>query len=115
MSRIIADNKEQLTPLTMEKHDIRNLLEASGSSNEKMDSFNDKYEKLSPEDKPLMINNVFNPRTFDVRTPDVVVKVKSDRTDLVNEKTIDGKDCLVIELNGEVVVNGISVKSDVKD
>ena len=112
MSRMIADNKEQLLPLTMEKHDIRNLLEASGSSNEKMDSFNDKYEKISPEDKPLMMSNVFNSRSFDVRTPDVVVKVKPDRTDLVNEKSVDGKDCLVIELNGEAVVNGINVRSD---
>ena len=79
-----------------------------------MDSFTDKYEKLSPEDKPLMVNNVFNPRTFDVRTPDVVVKVKSDRTDLVNEKNIDGKNCLVIELNGDVIVNGINIRSESK-
>jgi len=112
MSRMIADNKEQLLPLTMEKHDIRNLLEAGGTSNEKMDTFNDKYEKISPEDRPLMMSNVFNSRSFDVRTPDVVVKVKPDRTDLVNEKSVDGKDCLVIELNGEVVVNGINVRSD---
>ena len=111
-SRMIADNKEQLLPLTMEKHDIRNLLEAGGTSNEKMDTFNDKYEKISPEDRPLMMSNVFNSRSFDVRTPDVVVKVKPDRTDLVNEKSVDGKDCLVIELNGEVVVNGINVRSD---
>ena len=44
--------------------------------------------------------------------PDVVIKVKPDRTDLVNEQNVDGKDCIVIELNGEVVVNGINVRSD---
>ena len=50
-------------------------------------------------------------KSFDVKTPDVVIKVKPDRTDLVNEKEVDGRDCLVIELNGEVVVNGINVRN----
>ena len=111
MSRMIADAKEQLAPLTMEKKEIRGLLEASGSSNKKLGTFDETYEKVSPDDTPLMMSNVYSARSFDVKTPDVVVKVKPDRTDLVNEKEVDGRDCLVIELNGEVVVNGINVRS----
>ena len=115
MTRMIADAKQQLAPLTMEKRDIKGLLEASGSSNEKLKKFDSAYKKVAPEDKPLMLSNVFNGRSFDVKTPDVVIKVKPDRTDLVNEKNVDGLDCLVIELNGEVVVNGINVKSDTEE
>lgn len=111
MSRMIADAKEQLAPLTMEKKAIRDLLEASGSSNDKLETFDEKYEKVSPDDTPLMMSNVYSSRSFDVKTPDVVIKVKPDRTDLVNEKEVDGRDCLVIELNGEVVVNGINVRN----
>ena len=73
--------------------------------------FDEKYEKVSPDDTPLMMSNVYSSRSFDVKTPDVVIKVKPDRTDLVNEKEVDGRDCLVIELNGEVVVNGINVRN----
>ncbi|MCR4793451.1 MAG: DUF4317 domain-containing protein [Lachnospiraceae bacterium] len=112
MSRMIADAEEQLAPLTMEKKDIKGLLEASGSSNKKLKAFDATYEKVAPDDKPLMMSNVYSARSFDVKTPDVVVKVKPDRTDLVNEKSVDGKDCLVIELNGEVVVNGINVRAE---
>ncbi len=112
MSRMIADRAEELAPLTIEKKDIKGLLEASGSSNKKMKAFDDKYDQVVPEDKPLMMSNIFNSRSFDVKTPDVVIKVKPDRTDLVSEKNVDGKDCLVVELNGEVVVNGILVQSD---
>ncbi len=114
MTRMIADAAEQQAPLTMEKRDIKGLLEASGSSNKKLKEFDAKYEKVSPDDTPLMMSNVYSARSFDVKTPDVVVKVKPDRTDLVNEKHVDGKDCLVIELNGEVVVNGINVRSDME-
>ena len=112
MTRMIADAKEQLAPLTMEKNDIRDLLEGSGASNKKLKTFEDTYEKVAPEDKPLMMSNIYSARSFDVKTPDVVIKVKPDRTDLVNEQNVDGKDCIVIELNGEVVVNGINVRSD---
>ena len=101
-----------IVPLTMEKNDIRDLLEGSGASNKKLKTFEDTYEKVAPEDKPLMMSNIYSARSFDVKTPDVVIKVKPDRTDLVNEQNVDGKDCIVIELNGEVVVNGINVRSD---
>ena len=96
----------------MEKNDIRDLLEGSGASNKKLKTFEDTYEKVAPEDRPLMMSNIYSSRSFDVKTPDVVIKVKPDRTDLVNEQNVDGKDCIVIELNGEVVVNGINVRSD---
>ena len=33
-----------------------------------------------------MMSNVYNPRSFEVKTPDVVVKVNPERTDLVNTK-----------------------------
>ena len=51
----------------------------------------------------------FLPRSFEVKTPDVVIKVNPERTDLVNTKLIDGRQCLVIELYGTVEVNGIAV------
>ena len=57
------------------------------------------------------MNNVMNTRTFEVKTPDVVVKVNPERADLVNTMTLDGRPCLVIELSQNVEVNGISVRS----
>ncbi len=60
---------------------------------------------------PLMMTNVYNPRSFEVKTPDVVIKVNPERTDLINTKMIDGRQCLVIELDGNVEVNGIAVRA----
>ena len=44
-------------------------------------------------------------------TPDVVIKVNPDRTDLVETKLIDGIPYLVIQLSDSVEVNGIPVSN----
>jgi len=62
-----------------------------------------------PNLKGVLMNNVINARTFEVKTPDIVIKVNPERTDLIETRTIDGRECLVIELDGDVEVNGISV------
>lgn len=51
-----------------------------------------------------------NTRTFEVKTPDVVIKVSPDRTDLIETRSINGLECLVIRLDGGVMVNGITVR-----
>ena len=51
-----------------------------------------------------------NTRSFEVKTPDVVIKISPDRTDLIETRNINGRECLVIALDGGVVVNGITVR-----
>ena len=51
-----------------------------------------------------------NTRTFEVKTPDVVIKVSPDRTDLIETRNINGRECIVIALDGGVMVNGITVR-----
>ena len=48
-------------------------------------------------------------RKFNIEMPDVVIKVNPDRTDLVETRVIDGKQCLVIEVTDRIEVNGVSV------
>ena len=40
----------------------------------------------------------------------VVIKVSPDRTDLIETRNIGGQQCLVIRLDGGVIVNGITVR-----
>ena len=57
-----------------------------------------------------MLSNVMASRKFEVHTPDVTVTASPDRTDLVQTKIIDGRECLVIPISDDVQVNGITVK-----
>ena len=45
-------------------------------------------------------------------TPDVVVKVNPERTDLVETMEIEGKQYLVIQIDEHLEVNGISVNPE---
>ncbi|MBR6382138.1 MAG: DUF4317 domain-containing protein [Lachnospiraceae bacterium] len=111
MGELIEEHREELTPLMLDRGELKGLFASSGVDNAHMAEFEQHYEAAAGDSAPLMVSNVYNPRSFDIKTPDVVIKVKPDRTDLIDERTVDGRPCLVVELGGEVVVNGIQVKS----
>lgn len=115
LAEMIEEHKELPEPLMLDKKEVKNLLEKSGVEEEKLAGFDKLYDTAAGENTSLLVNNVANVRTFEVKTPDVVVKVNPERADLVNTMTVDGKRCLVIEINDHVEVNGINVKTFRKD
>ena len=54
--------------------------------------------------------NVVNTRSFEIKTPDVSIKVSSDKTYLVENRMIEGRPCIVIAINEHVEINGITVR-----
>jgi hypothetical protein len=52
------------------------------------------------------------PKELDYRTPDVIVKVNPERSDLVHTRTIGGVKYLLINIDEGVEVNGIQVHVD---
>ncbi len=110
LTEMIEEHKEIPEPLTLNKKEVKNLLEKSGVEEEKLLDFDKLYDAAAGEDTALFVNNVASTRSFEVKTPDVVVKVNPERADLVNTMMVDGKRCLVIEINDQVEVNGIVVR-----
>lgn len=113
LTEMIEEHKEIPEPLTLDKHQVKSLFEKSGVKEEKLTDFDKLYDAAAGEDTSLFVNNVANVRTFEVKTPDVVVKVNPERADLVNTLQIDGKRCLVIVINDHVEVNGITIHQGV--
>lgn len=102
--------KEIPEPLILDKTEVRNLFVESGVEDEKLIEFDKTYESLSGENATLLAANLTSTRVFEVKTPDVVIKVNPERTELVQTKLVDGRKCLVIELTDQVEVNGLTVK-----
>ena len=111
LTEMIEEHKEIPEPLTLDKKEVKRLLEKSGVEEEKLTDFEKLYDAAAGEDTALFVDNVASIRTFEVKTPDVVVKVNPERADLVNTMMVDGRKCLVIEINDQVEVNGIKVKA----
>jgi transcriptional regulator of met regulon len=110
LGEFVEEHKEDDEIPVLGKNEVKNLLSQSGIPKEKLDLLDQHYESNEDAYSELLADNVMSAKTFLVKTPDVVIKVNPQRTDLVNTQVIDGKKCLVIELDGGVEVNGIHVR-----
>lgn len=110
LNEMIEEHKEDPAPLVLDKDEVKTVFASSGVSNEKMELFDSCYDATAGEKTELVVSNVVNTRNFEVKTPDVVIKVNPERMDLVETQVIDGRECLVIALGSDVEVNGITVR-----
>ncbi len=110
LNEMVEEHREEPEPLILDKNEVKTLFASSGVSNERMDEFDRRYDETAGSDTALLVSNVADTRTFEVKTPDVVIRVNPERTDLIETRNINGRPCLVIELDGSVEVNGVTVR-----
>lgn len=103
-------NDREAPPLTMTREDVGDALRQVGVSEEKVSAFQDKYEETFGQRAAISAVNMISPRQFEVRTPDVVIKVNPDRSELVTTRVIDGFHYILIRADEGVEVNGVNVK-----
>ena len=115
LNEMVEEHKDVPEPLSLNKNEVKSLLADSGVEEKKLDYFDQCYDATAGEKTSLMVSNVFNAKAFEVKTPDVSIKVNPERLDLVETKTINGRPCLVIEINDQVEVNGIPVRSSMAE
>lgn len=111
LNEMIEEAKTSPEPPVLTKPEVKRLLTNSGMTEEKIASFDSNFDHIAGEKTEFLITNIAETRKFSIQTPDVVIKVNPERTDLVETKMIDGKQCLVIEINDQVEVNGVPVRT----
>ena len=109
LNEMLEEAKEAPEPLELSRPDIKRLLERSGASEEQMSAFDREFEDVMGEQKTVLASNIASTRTFQIETPDVIVKVNPERSDLVETRVIDGRRCLVIAIDDHLEVNGIEI------
>lgn len=115
LSTIIETRKEDPTvPETISKKEIKNILENSGVAADRMANFDKRYdahfEEEKEEDRSFYVKNLYpSANKVEIKTANVSIKVDADKMDVVETKMIDGKKCLVIRVDEELIVNGIRV------
>lgn len=111
LTEMVEETKDSPDPLVLTRPDVKRLFELSGVPEEKMETFDRAYEAAAGEDTALLASNIASGRSFSIETPDVVIKVNPERTDLIETRIIDGKECLVITVNDHIEVNGVNVRT----
>ncbi len=115
LSDIIQTRKDDPTvPETISKKDIKNIFENSGVKAERMENFERRYdshfEDDREEDKSFYVKNLYpTANKVEIKTANVSIKVDADKMDVVETRIIEGKKCLVIRVDEELIVNGIRV------
>ena len=96
-------------PLKLTKYDVTDVLADCGVSTEHMQAFHDQYDQAFGEQARISAVNIASPKQFEVKTPSVIIKVNSDRSDLVETRVIDGHSYILIRADEGVEVNGVNV------
>ena len=96
-------------PLEISRREVVSLLEGCGVPEEKLQAFEEKYDAEFGEAVSLRAANVVEPKKFELRTPDVVVQVNPERSDLIDTRVIDGVKYILIRAEEGVEVNGVNV------
>ena len=57
----------------------------------------------------MAADNVVDQKKFEIISDDVTLNVNPERSDLIEMKRIDGRRCVLIHIEGDVTVNGVTV------
>lgn len=111
LNELLEETKDEPTVLTLDKFQVKRILETNGASPEKLDELEQRFEETKVGAEPSFVAaNVVNTRSFDIKTPDVSIKVAPDKTHMVENRMIDGRPCIVIAISEHVEINGITVR-----
>lgn len=111
LNDIIEEAKESPEPPVLTKPELKRLLANSGVTNERMETFDANFDLIAGEKAEFLVPNIAETRKFSIETPDIVIKVNPERADLVETRIINGRQCLVIEMNDQVEVNGVLIRT----
>ena len=102
-----ADKTAELP--TISKREVSNLLESCGVSEEHVQAFEERYDEEFGPAMDLSAQNIVNAKKFELKTPDVIVRINPDRSDLVETRVINGSRYILIRADEGVEVNGVNI------
>ena len=96
-------------PLMVTKEDVKEALSTCGVSDEHMAKFSVDSDEVFGFEAQLHPKNIIDNKRFEVKTPDVSIKIAPDRTDLIETRIIGGVKYILISAEEDVEVNGVSI------
>jgi len=96
-------------PLLLTKEQMKATLKVSGVSENGIAKFSVDYDEAFGHDAELHPKNIIDNRRFEIKTPDVSIKVNPERSDLIETRIIGGVKYILICADEDVEVNGVSI------
>lgn len=96
-------------PLMISKEDVKDVLTSCGVSEKSVSKFSVDYDEAFGFEADLHPKNIIDNKHFEVKTPDVVIKVDPARSDLIETRVIGGVKYILICADENVEVNGVNI------
>ncbi len=103
---IIDENADNPEPVILGKQDMLKVLSISGADEEAIQA----YEASEANDIEVMADNIVNKRNFLVKTAGISIKSDSEHMSYIKTMMIEGRKCIVIDIESDIEINGINVK-----
>ena len=110
-SELIEEHKatKDPEPLAVSKHTVSDILRESGVEEEKIEAFATEFDRSFGEKATVPPENLVNVKKFDIKTPEVSVRLTADMAELIETRVIDGQKYILIRADGIVEVNGVEI------
>ena len=104
-------HKESKIPeaLMINKEQVKSVLEDCGVEEQHLAKFCIDYDEAFGFEAQLHPKNIIDNRKIEISTPDVIIKVAPDRSDLIETRVIGGIKYILINAEEDVTVNGVSI------
>lgn len=107
----IQMHKESKLPeaLMINKEQVKSAIADCGVSEAHIAKFSVEYDSAFGFEAELHPNNIIDNKKIEISTPDVIIKVAPDRSDLIETRIIGGIKYILINAEEDVTVNGVSI------
>ena len=111
LSQCIQMPKESKVPepLLISKEQVKTALTSCGISENRLAKFSVEFDETFGSDAELHPKNIIDDKKFEIKTPDVSIKVNPERADLIETRIIGGVKYILICADEDVEVNGVSI------
>ena len=96
-------------PLLIDKEQVKAALSECGVPENNIAKFSVDYDETFGFEAQLFPKNIIDNKKFEIKTPDVSIKVAPERSDLIETRVIGGVKYILICADEDVEVNGVSI------
>jgi len=96
----------------LKEDQVRRIIEGVADREIKDSEFKEASKGIDWKENGLYVGNLTDLKKFEIKMPEAMVRINEGMTARPEVKVIDGRNCLVIPIEGMMTVNGIAVKPD---
>lgn len=109
----IQKSEEEDQPAALEPAEFRRMMAESGADETQLRRFEaDFREAIKEDDSPILAETLVNKNSFQIQSDNVKLSVKSEVSDILETRIIDGREYLLIPVSDNITVNGLTIRRE---